>query len=58
MQPKTNKNDLYAVLMNSTAQLLQATLPTQQPKKYWQNVKTKQKSTIIGCEIIVNKHRL
>ena len=32
MKPKTNKNDLYAVLKNSTAQLLQATRPTQQTK--------------------------
>ena len=26
MQPKSNKNDFYAVLKNSTVQLLQATL--------------------------------
>ena len=55
MQPKgKRRRKMYAVLKNSTAQLLQATKTNTTTKIYWHNKKPKTKSTLIGCDIIVN----
>ena len=51
MQHQTNKTDFYTTLMKSTSQLLPGNLTNTTTKNILHNLK---KSTLIGCNIIVN----